>query len=372
MKRKTIVSLLSAFVLCCSCEKNETKTAAYVDYPNTQEAEAPVSQKITNRHLTQLNQAVNQYLKENKRTYSGVKELLVQSYVKKAQEEFLNLSRQTTGQEKGSLVPITIGILRLFDPNAKLPQLQRNENDPDSVQLAEQILPKYKKRLQSELALLHNYPLKEGEYYWHPKNGFYGLNFGSIKPWYLAACSEFRCPAPPLHGPEMDRQVELVKRAMKQLDQDKLAAIMYWKDSGDWLQIADDYMQKNNVPLAKRIHVLAILSSTLTDALAAAFDSKYTYWVRRPAMVDTSIHTVIPTPSHPSYPSGHSTVGSAAATILDHYFPENQQEWNKLALQAGLSRIWAGIHFPMDHIDGTQLGNKVAEKALEIEEDGER
>ncbi|MGH2374189.1 MAG: phosphatase PAP2 family protein, partial [bacterium] len=103
---------------------------------------------------------------------------------------------------------------------------------------------------------------------------------------------------------------------------------------------------------------------TIADAVIAVFDSKYTYWVKRPFMMDRSIRTVMPTPNHPSYPAGHSTLSAAAATILSHYFPEATDTWQALAREAGLSRVWGGIHFPMDNEQGLILGDRVAREAI--------
>jgi membrane-associated phospholipid phosphatase len=73
----------------------------------------------------------------------------------------------------------------------------------------------------------------------------------------------------------------------------------------------------------------------------------------------------VETPKHPSFPSGHSTVAASAATVLSYYFPSDSRKWQKLANEAGQSRIWGGLHFPYDHYAGTELGKKVAEAVLQ-------
>lgn len=70
------------------------------------------------------------------------------------------------------------------------------------------------------------------------------------------------------------------------------------------------------------------------------------------------------TPRHPAYPSGHSTVGGAGSEVLTHYFPELKDELDKLADNAGLARMWAGIHFRADHEFGMALGRAVARLVL--------
>jgi membrane-associated phospholipid phosphatase len=66
------------------------------------------------------------------------------------------------------------------------------------------------------------------------------------------------------------------------------------------------------------------------------------------------------TPRHPAYPSGHSTYAGAASEILSFFFPDYRQEFDRLADNAGIARLWAGIHWRSDHVNGVQLGRSVA------------
>jgi membrane-associated phospholipid phosphatase len=66
------------------------------------------------------------------------------------------------------------------------------------------------------------------------------------------------------------------------------------------------------------------------------------------------------TPRHPSYPSGHSTYAGAASEILSYFFPDYAGEFTKLADNTGMARMWAGIHYRSDHIQGVKLGRCVA------------
>jgi hypothetical protein len=71
------------------------------------------------------------------------------------------------------------------------------------------------------------------------------------------------------------------------------------------------------------------------------------------------------TPRHPSYPSGHSTVGGAASELLSHFFPDLRSDFDDLADNAGLARLWAGIHYRSDHEFGMALGRAVAGLVIE-------
>jgi len=101
------------------------------------------------------------------------------------------------------------------------------------------------------------------------------------------------------------------------------------------------------------------------------------------------------TPPFSGYVSGHSTFSRAAAEVLtavtgSEYFPGGLAEFiapknNFLVFEAGpsedvtlqwatfrdasdqssLSRIWGGIHPPIDDVPGRKLGIKVAQRAVQ-------
>src|SRR3954453_14435005 len=83
--------------------------------------------------------------------------------------------------------------------------------------------------------------------------------------------------------------------------------------------------------------------------------------------------TVSPgTPRHPAYPSGHSTYSAAGAEILKFFFGEQdtpaflgggtklKTEFDYLADNIGLGRMWAGVHWRSDHEAGQKLGRTIA------------
>ncbi|HYI11114.1 MAG TPA: Ig-like domain-containing protein [Thermoanaerobaculia bacterium] len=70
------------------------------------------------------------------------------------------------------------------------------------------------------------------------------------------------------------------------------------------------------------------------------------------------------TPRHPSYPSGHSTYAGAASEMLSFFFPDYTAEFDKLADNAGMARLWAGIHWRSDHVQGVRLGRCVAREII--------
>jgi len=107
-----------------------------------------------------------------------------------------------------------------------------------------------------------------------------------------------------------------------------------------------------------------LTSTTMFDAAISCWDAKLTYWLIRPWNADTRIVPLAsmgtPPPNHPSYPSGHSCVSSSGAEVLATFFPENRTELEAMVTEAGLSRMYGGIHYRFDIVAGQHLGRSVA------------
>jgi membrane-associated phospholipid phosphatase len=117
-----------------------------------------------------------------------------------------------------------------------------------------------------------------------------------------------------------------------------------------------------NPPRAARVY--ALLGASMYDAFIASQDSKFTYWYIRPPQLDPAIVTVIPMPNFPSYPSNHSTFSATRSEVMAYLFPQHADFIRGVGKEGGDSRIWAGIHFPIDNEAGVQLGRSVSQKFI--------
>lgn len=99
----------------------------------------------------------------------------------------------------------------------------------------------------------------------------------------------------------------------------------------------------------------------LYDAFIASQDGKFTFWYIRPPQLDQAIIPLFPVPNFPSYPSNHSTFTAARSEVLAYLFPAHADFIRAVGKEAGDSRIWAGIHYPMDSVAVVQLGRSVAQ-----------
>lgn len=139
--------------------------------------------------------------------------------------------------------------------------------------------------------------------------------------------------------------------------------------AGYWNEQAAALIERNKVGELQAARVLATMNTAIMDALIACHDSKYAYWVPRPSQAESMVKPLIGVPNHPSYPSNHSCLSTAAGLTLAHFFPQERSRFETSAREAGLSRIYAGIHYRFDVDAGEEIGRKVSALAVTRHED---
>jgi membrane-associated phospholipid phosphatase len=194
---------------------------------------------------------------------------------------------------------------------------------------------------------------------------------GTWRAWLLPANDALRPPPPPAHdSPETAAQLAELK-AYPRTPKTNADAI-FWEVYG-----GARVFQFWNAELSRRVleygladdpprvaAAYAALNVAFYDSFIACFDAKYAYWYARPAQLDTSLRTVVPTPAHPSYPSAHSCLSTASATVLQALFPTDTEALHALARQASEARVAAGIHYRFDCEAGEEIGRRAAALAL--------
>ena len=181
---------------------------------------------------------------------------------------------------------------------------------------------------------------------------------------------------------------------------DQTEAAQFWSGGigtptppGLWNVIAQTVAEAQSTSLSANVRMFAVLNTALADAGIACWDAKYTYGTWRPIQAIPVANTVnsaadstanwtplLPTPAFPEYVSGHSTFSAAAATVLASIFGDNTSfslsvpnlpgvtrsftSFTQAAQEAGISRIWGGIHFEFSNLDGQTLGKLVANQVL--------
>ena len=200
----------------------------------------------------------------------------------------------------------------------------------------------------------------------------------------------------------------------------------YWESGpgtsfppGQWMAFTTDLIKQQHLDLGQSVKLSFTVSQALLDAGIAAWDTKYAYDTVRPitAVRQTYYDQLIAdwrgpvqgalwspyqnpaslTPNFPSLVSGHSTFSSAASAVLRGLLGTNlfsrsitlkdihsrfdpngfdgqpglgsdvQLGWkyfSEAADQAGMSRLYGGIHFSADNLLGSEMGIQIGNQAL--------
>ena len=133
-----------------------------------------------------------------------------------------------------------------------------------------------------------------------------------------------------------------------------------------WNDTAAAVLRRHRVSEVEAARVLAVLNVAAMDAVVACFEAKYYYWTIRPSQADTTLVLAdsVGLPNFPSYPSAHSCITGTAAGVLTGLFPSAQTMLDAKVVEAGVARIYAGLHFRFDITAGQAIGSKVAALAL--------
>ena len=226
--------------------------------------------------------------------------------------------------------------------------------------------------------------------------------WGGVTPFVLASGSQFRPPAPqPLTSDayaDAINEVQLVGSASsttRTAEQTEIGKFWNPPIQNFWNQIAQTVALAHHTDLATTARLFAVLNLSFADSAIAFYDAKYAYRLWRPvtairlADTDDNPDTVtdpswLPlagtTPADPSYPGAHSTISAAGADVLAGFFGDHQSvaitspslpgvtrsfnSFSAAAEEAGVSRIYAGVHTRLDHIAGLTLGHDVADFVL--------
>ncbi len=181
-----------------------------------------------------------------------------------------------------------------------------------------------------------------------------------------------------------------VYEAKQNLTPERRAIARFWADDamlsmtppGHWISIALQIMDRDKVSLDKRVETLARLGVAVADGFIGCWQAKYQYDLIRPIsyirrVIDPKWEPLLNTPPFPEYPSGHSTQSGAAADVLTNLFGENFAFEDKTGAHAGLaprtfpsfwaaaddagiSRLYGGIHFRAAIENGLEQGRCIA------------
>jgi undecaprenyl-diphosphatase len=103
---------------------------------------------------------------------------------------------------------------------------------------------------------------------------------------------------------------------------------------------------------------LTVIAIALADASARGLKALIDR--PRPPVRYAKPEPLVETPHDASFPSGHAATSFAAATMLSFAFPRLRLPLVLLAAAIAFSRVYVGVHYPLDVIGGAALGVVVA------------
>ena len=207
-----------------------------------------------------------------------------------------------------------------------------------------------------------------------------GGQLPEVTAWFLTSASQFRPGPPPAFGSAaFNTDLVEIRQLSDTRTADQTRIATFWAlgggtptTSGFWIQVGTDGINSHALSEREATHLYALLSATMLDAQIGCWDAKQTYWFIRPWQADAAITTVaaVGKPNHPAYPSGHSCLSASAAEVLSTFFPEQSTQLHAMVTEAGLSRMYGGIHYRFDIDAGQALGRNVARFTIAADASG--
>jgi hypothetical protein len=255
-------------------------------------------------------------------------------------------------------------------------------------------------------------------YKWRPTPPMYGdalePHWREIRTWVIDSAKQFQPPPHVIFSTDersgFFRQANEVRLIGKSLTPMQSETAWYWDDNpfaleveghlmfskkkispgGHWMNIAAHACRKANADMMKTAETYVRVSCALADAFISCWDAKYSFNLIRPESyinqyIDQDWHPLIQTPPFPEYTPGHSTISSSAASALtvlygDHFSftdstetefgipPRTFASFMDASREAGMSRIYGGIHYRQSNdagiAAGTEIGRYVAMKLV--------
>ena len=226
-------------------------------------------------------------------------------------------------------------------------------------------------------------------------------NWGNVTPFVLNNAAQFRPDPPPAltdqaYAQALNEVKSLGQNTSTTRTPDQTVIAKFWAGPiwNTWNEIAENAALAHHTNLVTTARLFAALNLSFADSTIAFYDAKYHYQLWRPitairlADTDGNPATVgdpnwtplAVTAADPSYPGAHSTISATGATVLSAFFGNQDQisvtsdvlpgvvrtftNYNDVATEAGLSRIYAGQHTRLDHEAGLALGHAVAQFVL--------
>jgi hypothetical protein len=227
-------------------------------------------------------------------------------------------------------------------------------------------------------------------------------HFGAVKPFVLKSSDQFTMPGPlPLDSEAFARdllEIQAVgarRSASRTAEQSEVAIFWTVWTHMPFNAAARAAAIKRGHSLVDNARLFALLHMAGTDSQIACWYWKYQVNFWRPITAiraadsaknaalkpDPHWESLLTTPAHPDYPSGHASYGGAAAAVLKAVFGDDHVDvsftWPAFGVTRTYTsfaqldreiidaRVWGGIHFRKTDEDSSALGHKIGEYAVQ-------
>ncbi|WP_349409891.1 vanadium-dependent haloperoxidase [Pseudalkalibacillus sp. SCS-8] len=163
---------------------------------------------------------------------------------------------------------------------------------------------------------------------------------------------------------DWDHELTLVKRTLENVTDEQVKIAKYWGAGAatkQWTPIIDKLIDTYGCTAPYAARLLAAVQAGVNDTFVVCWHYKYLWDVARPVQYDIEMLPILCSPRFPTYPSGHAAVSGCVEVILSYFFPGEAVRLRELAEENAMSRLYAGVHFPIDNDEGLKLGRRVGE-----------
>jgi hypothetical protein len=224
------------------------------------------------------------------------------------------------------------------------------------------------------------------------------------KPWLMSSAAQFRPgPPPALTSDTWARDYNEVKAVggknstRRSADQSEIARFWEYSLPPIYHGVVRSVAHMPGREVAQNARMFAAVSQAMDDAMIAVFDAKYHYNFWRPATAirngdmdgndaterEASWTPFIDAPMHPEYPSAHSILAAAVASVLKAEVGDGPvpvltttsptakgaaRRWTNLddfTREVATARIYEGIHYRTSTDVGISMGQQIG--ALTVE-----
>ncbi len=333
------------------------------------------------------------------------------SYPVAGLKAFLTVAQRLTFS-KDTLKNFEKTLIERLRPNVEEATLNRSLDFGEKVALV--VLERASRDNYKETRGMERYSVTQQTGFWQPTTPDYTdavePHWGKMQPLALASANECQPERPVAFSLEKNspywKEVLDVYETGKALTDEQKAIARFWDDNalvshhtghatfdtkkmtpgGHWMAIATQAARRANADWVKTARTYALTAAALFDGFISCWDEKYRTQSIRPISIitdklDPRWEPLLQTPPFPEYPSGHSVISAAAAEVLTHLYGDNVpvsdkseleygmgerdfKSFREAAREAGISRLYGGIHYRSSCVRAAAEGRRVGEKVL--------